>query len=101
MRPRLAPAVLTGGTETYAACRAEAERLRRRGAVAMVTPSAALRAGEARGWRVAGGIHPGPSRDGRVIVLFGEQLDLVGWRAAVDARPDPRLLRKVRYFGAG
>ena len=96
--PRLGRRTVTGEVGSYAACQAEAARLRAAGAQAIVAPSAALREGEARGWRVEDGIQPGPPRDGRVIVLFGPRPDLVAWRAAVGARPDDALLTKVRHF---
>lgn len=95
-RPELDRATLTGNVASYAACQDEAARLRARGATALVAPSAALCPDEARGERVADGLQPGPDRDGRVIVLFGARRDLIGWRAAIDARPDPALLAKVR-----
>lgn len=97
-RPRLDLPTATGDPDAYTACQAEAERLRGAGARTLVAASAALRPGEARGWRVTRGIQPGRDRDGRVIVLFGAQPDLVAWRAAVEARPDPALLAKVRHF---
>jgi hypothetical protein len=96
--PRLERATLTGEIQSYALCQAEAARLRDAGALAIVAPSAALLDGEARGWRVADGIRPGPDRDGRVFVLFGARPELGAWRAAVEARPDPALLAKVRHF---
>jgi hypothetical protein len=48
---------------------------------------------------VAGGVHPGPKRDGRVIVLFGARPDLLGWEAAHEGRPSEELLSRVRHFG--
>ena len=98
VRARLDARTLTGDLDSYSACQAEAARLRERGAQAIVAPSAALREGEARGWRVEDGIRPGPPRDGRVFVLFGARPGLVAWRAAAEARPDPALLPKVRHF---
>jgi len=96
--PSLDRATLTGALDSYAACQGEAARLRAGGATAIVAPSAALRDGAARGWRVENGIQPGRPRDGRVIVLFGARPGLIAWRAAVDAQPDPALLAKVRHF---
>lgn len=98
VRPRVDGRTATGGPETYDACRAEAARLRARGATAIRAPSAALRAGAARGWRVENGIRRGPDRDGETLVLFGPRTDLVAWRAAVEGRPDPALIGKVRQF---
>ena len=64
----------------------------------IAAPSAALNAGGARGWRVDGGLQPGPDRDGMVFALFGRRPDLIGWAATVDARPNPDLLPRVRHF---
>ncbi len=59
--PRLPVETLKGGRDTYAACRAEARRLRDAGSAGFICPSAALRAGAARGWGgVRGGLEPGP-----------------------------------------
>ena len=60
--------------------------------------AAALKPGAARGWRVDGGLQPGPDRDGQVVVLFGRRPDAIGWAASVDGRPSPDLLPKVRHF---
>ncbi len=98
--PKLERATLTGGRDSYPACRAEAHRLRGRGARGLTAPSAALLDGQAQGWRVSRGYQPGPRRDGRVIVLFGERPDLVGWAAVHEGRPEDRLLPRVRHFRA-
>ena len=98
-RPGLDDEVLTGGRESYPACRREARRLRARGATRVVAPSAALRSGEARGWRVEGWVVPGPPRDGRVVVLFGPRPEVVGWEVVARGHPEPHLLAKVRHFG--
>lgn len=97
-RPRLDRATLTGDRDSYAACQAEAERLRSQGATAIAAPSAALLPGEARGWRVENGLRQGRERDGGLVVLFGSRSGLVAWRGAIDGRPDPALLAKVRHF---
>ncbi|MBI2773751.1 MAG: hypothetical protein HYX56_04575 [Chloroflexi bacterium] len=94
--PRLGRRTLTGGLRTYDECRREAARLRATGATAIAAPSAALRDGEARGWRVEGGLRPAAERDGRVIAIFGPRPDLVAWRASVEGKPDRALLEKVR-----
>jgi hypothetical protein len=47
---------------------------------------------------VEGGLQPGPSRDGKVIVLFGSRPDLIGWAATTEGRPGKDLLSRVRYF---
>lgn len=94
----LAHAIQTGGRGTYHTCRAEARRLRARGATRLEAPSAALLPGGASGHRVEGGLKPGPSRDGITIVLFGERPSLVGWRAVERGAPPPDVLRRVRHF---
>lgn len=96
--PELDHATCIGGLSSYPACRAEAARLRAQGERGLVAPSAALAAGGAHGWRVTtwGQEAPGPSRDGRVVVLFGARPDLTGWAAADVGRPDPRLVGRVR-----
>lgn len=96
--PDLDRAVLMGAPATYARCQAEARRLRAAGARGLRAPSAALAAREARGWRVAGGLRPGPDREPQVIVLFGPGSECIGWRATAEGRPHPELLAKVRYL---
>jgi hypothetical protein len=95
-RPQLPRRILTGGLDTYDACRREARRLRAAGATGLVAPSAALREGGAHGWRVDAGLRAGPPRDGMTIVLFGRRPDLVGWPTCAEGRPDPSLLERVR-----
>jgi hypothetical protein len=100
-RVELPIGVLQGGTETYPVCRAEAHRLRVRGLKGFVAPSAALLPGSAGGWSVQHGeLHPGPPRDGEVLVLFGRRPDLIGWCACYRGRPNPRILSKIRHFPA-
>jgi len=96
--PDLPRSVLLGGRESYAACQAEASRLRAKGATRLVATSAALLPGGARGHRVEGGLKPGPPKDGTVIVVFGRHPDLVGWAAMAEGRPRDDLLQKVRHF---
>jgi hypothetical protein len=96
--PELPAGVATGGPETYPACRAEARRLRDRGARRLTAVSAALRPGAAHGWRVDGLVRDAAPRDGRVIVLFGPRPDLVGWPATVAGRPGDDLLARVSHF---
>ena len=98
-RPRLPRATMTGGPRSYVACRREASRLRERGERGFTAPSAALVRGGAHGWRVAGGLHPGPRRDGVVIVLLGARPDVVGWEAVYEGRPSDELLSRVRHLG--
>jgi RES domain len=95
---RLPAAVLRGGPETYGRCQEEAAALRRRGHTRIVAPSAALEAGGARGVRVRNGLQPGPSRDGRVFVVFGPPADLVGWIAAHAGWPAADLLQRVNHL---
>jgi hypothetical protein len=95
--PALPGAVLVGGAESHARCRAEARRLRALGATRIDAPAAALVPGGASGHRVDGGLRPGPPRDGRTIALFGRRPALVGWRAAQDGRPGQDLLARVRH----
>jgi RES domain len=97
--PELPRAMMTGGPRSYVACRREAARLRGRGTGGFTAPSAALIRGGAHGWRVEGGLRPGPERDGTVIVLFGPRPDLVGWEAAYEGRPSDELLSRVRHLG--
>jgi hypothetical protein len=94
--PELPMATLTGGLDSYASCQAEARRLRAAGATALSAPSAALRRGGARGWKVDGGLKPAADRDGRVLVLFGDRPDLVGWATTIAGHPRADLLRQVR-----
>jgi hypothetical protein len=91
---------VTGGPESYPACRAEARRLRNRGAGGLVAASAALRPGGAGGWLVHGGLRRGTPRNGRTIVLFGERPELVGWKACDEGRPGAELLEMVRPLAA-
>lgn len=99
-QPMLAGQVLTGGLDTYERCRTEARRLRNAGATALISRSAALVEGGARGWHVEGGLQPAADRDGAVIVLFGPRPDLTGWPAARKGRPGADLLNRVRPLGA-
>jgi hypothetical protein len=98
-RPRLPRPTMIGGPRSYPACRREAARLRERGDRGFTAPSAALVPGGAQGWRVSGGLHPGPRRDGRVLVLFGARPDVVGWEAVHEGRPSEELLSRVRRLG--
>jgi len=92
-------AVLTGGPDTYARCQRRAAAVRRLGIARITAPSAALVEGGARGMRIERGVAaPNAPRDGRVIVIFGPPDPLVGWSAAVDARPSDDLLPRVHHF---
>lgn len=96
--PHLPREILLGGIDTHPSCREEAARLRWAGARNLLAPSAALREGEARGWRVEGGPVPGPDREGRVLVLFGTRSEAIGWQAAHTGRPSAGILSKVRHL---
>ena len=96
-RPDLPRQTLVGGPDTWPACQQVARAYRER-TDGIVAPSAALKPGAARGWRVDGGLKPGPDRDGQIFALFGRRPDLIGWAATVDGRPSPDLLPKVRHF---
>jgi len=96
--PRLPHTAMTGGAKGRERCRSEARRLRDEGKTGFEAPSAALRTGGATGWRPDGGLRPGPTRDGRTVVLFGRRPDLVGWRGA-EGQPSVDLLPRVRPLG--
>ena len=98
-RPALPPAVLTGSLDSYAACRAEATRLRSTGVEHMEAPSAALVSGAARGWVASPNVQPAPKpRDGKVLVLFGRHPECVGWPAVEAGSPPERILELVRHL---
>jgi hypothetical protein len=91
--------VLTGGPDTYARCQRHAATLRQLGATSLVARTAALVDGGARGLRIVGGRDvPDVPRDGRVVVMFGPVDALVGWSAAVEARPSADLLARVHHY---
>ena len=96
--PELPIETATGPLETHEACRQEARRLRDLGVAGIVAPSAALLPGGARGWRVDGGLEPGPARDGKVFVFYGRRSEIVGWRATAEGRPAAEILSRVRYY---
>ena len=89
---------LTGGPSSWSACQRWASSVRDRGVGAITAPSAALQHGGAHGWKVDGGVQPGPVRDGKVFALFGPRPDMVGWPATVAGRPGEELLARVRHF---
>lgn len=97
LRPDLRLETMTGGPRSWPACRAFA-RSHRGQADGLTAPSAALRPGGAKGWRVDEWMQPGPERDGQVIALFGSRPDLVGWAAATEGRPDEMLLARVSHY---
>ena len=89
--------MLIGDTDTWPACQELAQQYRKH-TDGITAPSAALHSSGARGWRVEGGLQPGPPRDGKVFALFGPRPDLVGWAATIEGRPSAELLAKVRHF---
>lgn len=97
-RPELPADTLVGGPTTWPDCQCEASHLRNQGEAGITAPSAALHPGSAHGWRVAGGLRPGPARDGKVFALFGPRPDLVGWAAAASGHPSASLLAQVRHY---
>ncbi len=97
--PRLPHDVLTGGEDSYAACQAEARRLRASGTAHLEAPSAALVAGGASGsCATTSGLAPAaPARDGRVWVLFGS-VDVRGWLTVDGGAPPEAVLPVVRQL---
>lgn len=98
--PDLPAEVLTGGPATYPACREVARTIRARGGLGLIAHSAGLSPGGARGWRVDGGLTPGPDRDGQTMVLFGRRPDILGWCATAAGRPRDDLLPAVQHIRA-
>ncbi len=95
--PLLPVRTMTGGLDTYNACRIAARRVRRRPeAVGLVAPSAALLPRTPSGYRTDHGLRPAGPRRERVFVLFGRRPDLVGWCACAAGRPRADLLPRVR-----
>lgn len=97
--PKLPLAALTSRPDGYETCREEARRLRAAGAEWIQTISAALKPGEAAGYRVGtAGLVRAPGRDGKVIVHFGRLPEAEGWCAAEGAQPDGQVLSQVRHL---
>lgn len=92
--PELPLATMTGDYTSWPECQRFA-RMHRSQTDGLVAPSAALRPGQATGWRVDQGMRPGPERDGHVVALFGPRPDLIGWRATAKGHPDKELLSRV------
>ncbi len=86
--PRTAPSLsletLTGGVDTYDACRREARSIRARSLDGLVAPSAAIVGETASGFRTDGGLRPGPARSERTVVVFGPH------RTSSGGSPAPR-----------
>jgi hypothetical protein len=97
--PDLPTDVLTGGYDTYPACREEAERIRRAGFDGIIAPSAALI--DSRPWLTRGGgiipsgIRPEPAH---TIVLFGEWSGIAAHQACWEGRPADWLQPRVRWI---
>ena len=97
LEPNLPYNVLTGGPESWSACSQSIQQYRPR-TDGISAPSAALQPGGAHGWRVDGGISPGPHREGAVFALFGPRPELIGWAATIEGRPSEELLADVRHY---
>lgn len=92
-RPQLPAEVLTGGLESYAACRDEARRLRANGAEGLRTLSAALPERGARLFGVDGGQVEDEAKS-EVVVLFGPRPDLWAMLCAL-GKPDRGLVERI------
>ena len=89
---------MLGGPTSYPACQRYARAQRRHGITEMVAPSAALRAGGARGQRTDTGLKDAEDRSGVVWVLFGRRPDLRGWRIVERGAPPEPILAEVRHL---
>ncbi|GAA1479703.1 hypothetical protein GCM10009624_01430 [Gordonia sinesedis] len=96
VEPRLDRDTMVGDESTYPACQAEAARLRDVGHRALRAPSAALKPGDASGYRVERGFRSGPPRDGLIFVYFGARPRAVGWLVVDRGRPPAELLARIR-----
>ncbi|MGN6522001.1 MAG: RES domain-containing protein [Actinomycetes bacterium] len=96
--PLLARGMMTGGFGTWAACQAEARRLRKLGHDILQVPSAALLDGAAGGQVTSGGLVEAPARGGLNYVLYGHVASLVGWACVDVGRPTARQLSHVRQL---
>ena len=96
--PELDDGSLTGGPDSYSACRTEVARRRKKGLRALRSRAAGLLPGRAEGWRVEGGLTPGPPRDGESFIFFGLRPDLVGWPVVLEGAPPEEILARVRHF---
>ncbi len=94
--PDLEPGVLTGGPSAYAACQAEARRLRAAGATRIAAPSAAIEPGAPLGWLSDPDLRPGPAGRQATVALVGPRPGQRGHLAAHAGRPHPSLLALVR-----
>lgn len=96
--PVLPIATLTGGVNSYRACRREAARLRASGSTRLIATSAAVLPGTPSGWISGADLLPGPDRLEVTIVLFGARPAFVGWVTARHGQPDPTQLGRVRHL---
>lgn len=95
----LPASALTGGRDSYRVCQDHARRLRARGAKRLVAPSAALVSGGAVGRAMSGGTERATTpRDGRVLILFGAPVAIVGWKAVDRGAPPADVLPRVHHF---
>src|SRR5262249_32560073 len=96
--PKLPARTLTGGLDSYPACRAEARRLRQAGAQRLEAKAASLTPGAARGWTAAPDqvLSPVP-RDGKAWVMFGP-CEAVGWPVVVAGAPPAEVMALVRHL---
>jgi hypothetical protein len=97
-RPDLPEPTLRGGRSTYAACQAEAARLRSAGHRGLQAPSAALLPKGAAGWECVPNEFPAGAREGHVYAVFGAPTGLVGWPAVEAGQPPARILPSVNQF---
>jgi hypothetical protein len=88
--------VLTGAADTWPACQMHARELRKRGAMRLAAPSAALLPGAAHGLRARHGGETAPDRDGVVLVDFNPDPGFVGWRCVARGGPPADVLPLVR-----
>jgi hypothetical protein len=97
--PELPSRTLLGGRGSHARCQEEARRLRAAGATSLLSPSAALERGAARGQRTEGQLLvEADDRDGETLVLFGSRPRVRAWVAADRGAPSVRALGLVRHL---
>lgn len=97
-QPRLPDTTLFGNESAYAACQAEATRLREGGAEQIEVPGAALMPGTASGWTATPTLATAtPARDGIVWVLFG-RCDVTARLAVEGGAPPELVLSLVRHL---
>ena len=94
--PALARSTMTGGLRTYAACQAEARRLRASGATRIVAPCAAKKPGSSSGWLSDPDLRAGPPSRDETLVLIGVRPSQLGQLSTAVGRPHATLLPRVR-----